>query len=557
MVTRLLALAAFTALTPIAAYAQSNLPAPFEAQELQQLDAWSVSAMSRAEGALAPDLWTRSDPAFLAAVFDRMPAVYASPATQRLAQRVLFSGGGAPRGDASLAGRRRFEALGKMGAADALAVMAAGAGQNDPGIAMFAAQAELARGRRAEACARGRAANAGETPPPFFLRLRAYCAAVTGDRAAADLALELASAQNAADTWYTAAVAAAGGAAGARPPAARYDNSLSAQLSLAAGLRPGPNPLNDSSTLALVALARSDTAPQPQRAQAAALAFQRGALTADEARTILSATPAEITSALPPLVTAMRRITAAQALPPPPPPPPPPPADLTAAPAAPAPSPASLEVASAIADALRQANTMAEFYATARFFQRDIAQLQNAPDHAGALLFARAAIAAGDVQVAQRLTVSARAAGVEEAALAPLDAALAALTGVRNDSGTIAMQRRIDRGASQPRAAARDVAILAALGAPVDGTVQTFVLNNAPQGGARAESGAMLALAAAVERGAIGEGALLAVVAAGEGGPARLDAESVERIIRALRGLRLEDDARRVAVEAILAGVPG
>ena len=51
--------------------------------------------------------------------------------------------------------------------------------------------------------------------------------------------------------------------------------------------------------------------------------------------------------------------------------------------------------------------------------------------------------------------------------------------------------------------------------------------------------------------------ALLAVVAAGEGGPARLDAESVERIIRALRGLRLEDDARRIAVEALLAGAPG
>jgi hypothetical protein len=67
----------------------------------------------------------------------------------------------------------------------------------------------------------------------------------------------------------------------------------------------------------------------------------------------------------------------------------------------------------------------------------------------------------------------------------------------------------------------------------------------------------MLALSNAVERGAIGEGALLAVVAAGEGGPARLDADSVANIIRALRGLRLEDEARRVAAEAILAGQPG
>ena len=47
-----------------------------------------------------------------------------------------------------------------------------------------------------------------------------------------------------------------------------------------------------------------------------------------------------------------------------------------------------------------------------------------------------------------------------------------------------------------------------------------------------------------------------ALAAIGEGGPARLDAESVERIIRALRGLRLEDEARRIAAEAILAGAP-
>jgi hypothetical protein len=160
------------------------------------------------------------------------------------------------------------------------------------------------------------------------------------------------------------------------------------------------------------------------------------------------------------------------------------------------------------------------------------------------------------VQVAQRLVASARQAGADEAALAPLEAALVALTGARGEQGTMAMQRRIDSGAAQARAAARDVAILSALGAPVNGSVQAFLLANTPQGGARADSGAMLALSSAVERGAIGEGALLAVVAAGEGGPARLDADSVANIIRALRGLRLDDEARRVAAEAILAGQP-
>lgn len=531
MVTRSFALGlAAGALLPVCAYAQQ--PAPMQTQQVSELNAWTVGGLSRQNGALPTDIWSRSDPAFLALAFDRLPANYDSPATLALARRVLLSGADAPRGDADAAARERFEALGKMGAADDLAGMAAGAGDalNDVAIAQYAAQAELARGQRAQACNRGRAANVGEQVPPFLLRLRAYCAAVSGDRAAADLALELARAQNAADAWYSGAVAAAGGAPAARPPAARYDNSLAVQLSVAAQLRPGPNPLNNSSTLALVALARNEQSPQPQRAQAAAIAFRRGAIGAQEARTILAATPAEITQALPPIALALRQVTAA---------------------------PGSPEAAAAIAGVLRGATAYADFAAAARFFRADIVALQSAPDAAAATLFARAALAAGDAQAGQRLVASARQAGADEAALAPLDAALLALTGARNEQGSMAMQRRIDRAtAQQARAAARDVAILSALGAPLEGSVQTFLLANAPTGGVRADAGAMLALNSAAERGSIGEGALLAVAAIGEGGPARLDAQSVVEIVRALRALRLEDDARRIAAEAILAGAP-
>ena len=161
MLSRSLALiAAFAALFPLEAQAQ-QAPALIETQALSELDAWSVSALTRADGAFAPELWDRSNAAFLGAVLDRLPAVYESHAAQNLARRVLLSGGDAPQGDAQTAARRRFEALGKMGAADEMANMAAGSGSalNDQAIAQFAAQAELARGRRAEACARGRAAD--------------------------------------------------------------------------------------------------------------------------------------------------------------------------------------------------------------------------------------------------------------------------------------------------------------------------------------------------------------------------------------------------------------
>jgi hypothetical protein len=533
MVNRTLTLAAaLAAFAPVAAHAQSD-PAPIEVQRLGELDAWSVSALSRADGALPNDLWRRTDPAFLNAVLDRLPAVYESPAAQALARRVLLSGGEAPRGDAQAAGRERFEALGKMGAADDLAIMAAGSGNalSDPLIAQYSAQAELARGRRAEACLRGRNAQGGATPPPFLLRLRAYCAAAVNDRGGADLALELLRTSGGEDAWFTGAIAAASGAPGARPPAARYENSLTTQLSLAAQLRPGPNPLANASTLALVALARGERAPQPARAQAAALAFRRGALSAQEARAILRATPAEITSALPPIATALRRVEAA---------------------------PGSLDAATAISEVLRQATAPADFVAAARFFQADIAALQTAPDHAATVAFARAAIASGDTDLTQRLIGNARQAGVEETALTPLEAALVALAGADDEKGALAIRRRIDAaGASLARAAARDVAILAALGAPLDGAMQSFLLANPPQGGASANAGLMLALASAQDRRAAAEGALLAVLAAGEGGPARLDVADLSSIIRSLRALGLEQDARRFAVEALLAGQPG
>jgi hypothetical protein len=533
MLNRVLATAAIAALAPAAALAQSNVPPPVQQQQLAPPDAWSVSALTRADGALPDDLWNRSDPAFLVTLFDRLPATYDSPAAQSLALRVLLSGGQAPRGDAQEAARKRFEALGKMGAADPLATMASGAGASlsDPVIAQYAAQAELARNNRDQACARGRAAVMGDTPSPFLLRLRAFCSAATGDRAAADLALATPHPTSSDDSWYATAIAAVAGAASTRSPTAHYDNSLATQISIAANFRPGPNALANASTLALVTLARNDKAPQPQRAQAAALAFRRGVISAQEARTILHATPAEVTSALPPIATALRTVEA---------------------------SPGTLDAATAIAAVLRAATAPADFAATARFFRDDINGLQSAPDSGAAVQFARASIVNGDVQAAQRLVASARQAGADEATMAPLDAALIALVGARSDQGLMAMHRRIDAagsGAAAKRAAARDVIILAALGAPVDGAVQSFIVQNPPQGGARAESGTMLALANAVEHGELGDAALLATVAAGDG-PAKLDAESIDRIVRALRGVRLEDDARRFAVEALLAGAP-
>jgi len=523
--------ASLVALAPMSAAAQSSLPTPVETQQLQSLDAWSVSALARGQGALNADLWAHSDGATVGALFARLPGLYDSASAQRLAQRALFSGGAAPSGAAVDAARERFEALGRMGAADQLATMAAGAPDalRDPTIAQFAAQAELARGRRPEACARGRGATVDDPPPIFLVRLRAYCSAVTGDRAAADLALEMNHGTATDDAWYRAALAAAAGAPGARSPAARYDSSLAAQISIAAHLRPSATALNTASTLAMLALARSDDAPQPQRVQAAVIALRRAALPPNEARAILAATPDTVTAGAPPTLVVWRQVSAA---------------------------PDSVEAATAIAGLLRQATGAPEFTATARLFRTEINALRNAPDAAATLQLARAALINGDASDAQRMITSARQGGANDATLAPLDAALAALLGSRGADGAMAMKRRIDNaGVGAARSATRDVMLLGALGAQGDEATQAFLVANTTTGGAPADAATMTALAEAVQRQAVGEVALLSALAI-HPRPSRLDAASLAQVIGALRSVGLESDARRLAAEAILAGAP-
>ena len=517
---------------PLPSEIGSAPPSNIESGELNQLDGWSVSALSRGQGGLPDNLWAGTDGTALASLLQRLPANYASPAAQALALRVVLSGGSAPSGDTQEAMRKRFEALGKAGLADALSTLAAGAGPAaaDPAVAQYAAQAELARGSRAGACARGRAAETNE-PSTFLMRLRAYCAAATGDRAAADLALELARSGPAADqAWYSSAIAAIAGAPAPRSLMARYGSSLDAAISLAANLRAPANPIANSSNLALLAIARADNAPQPARAQATALAFRRGLLSPAEARTILRATPATQTANVPAILTALRQVEAA---------------------------PGSLAAATAIAGVLRQGASPADFSAAARFFKDDIAGLQTAPNTGAALDFARAALAAGDVQLASRLSLAASQAGVAPGARAPFEAALAVARQENPQTLGIAAGRRIDTAAGPARAgAARDAMILAAMGASLDSNAQTFLQSNPATGGAPANAEALSALISAAQRGSVGEAGIAAALAAGEG-PARLSAESLAQILRALRQAGLDDHARSFAVEALLAGPPG
>ncbi|MFZ4120144.1 MAG: hypothetical protein ACOYKM_00645 [Caulobacterales bacterium] len=495
-----------------------------ESGELSRLDAWSVGAIGRGQGALPPELWSASEPALLGALFDRLPGDFGSPAARTLARRALASPGAAPVGDAQTAGRKRFEALGRIGAAQDISTMTAAASiAADPEIAQYAAQADLSNGRLAPACQRSATAGTG-----FLLRLRALCAAIEGNTGATDLALSLARETGSRDAWLEQVIALIGGVPAPRPIPARYDSSLSVWASLAANLTPPRNPLAQSSTLALAALATADRGDPRLRAEAALLAFSRGAIDASIVRTQMQAALAASATNAPRTSLA---IAQAQAL------------------------PGSLEAATAIAAALSNARSFAELTAIAQTLQPELSQISLAADAATALTLAKAALAIGDIGQGARLLRVAEGLGATPAAMGGLRAAIAVgSSNISDQAALFSVTQRLDDAGEAGRARAlRDVAVLSAMGFPLEPGVRRALITTAPTGGRPADAGLLAALGPAVDAEALGEVALIAAAAAAPGA-GTLDAASLTQILVALRQVGLNDDAQRLAVEALVAG---
>jgi hypothetical protein len=517
------ALAAFTLAGASVAMAQRvSRETPIEVEVETLFTAWNVGAIGSTNGGLPRTLWNQSDPDTLALLFDRVPGDFASPAARSLARRALASVGEAPSGDSLLASRRRFEALGRMGATQDLLIMARpSAVANDTVIAQYAAQAELAQGDLAGACGRAAAAGSG-----FLLRLRAFCAAIEGNVGAVDLALALSrESGEARDQWYEQALGMLGGVNPARAIPARYDTTLNTWASLATGIAPGRNPLTQSSTLALLTLAGEDRTEPRLRAEAALLALARSALEPSRARDLFRAALASGDGRNVPALSLA--IAQSEAL------------------------PGGIEAATAAHAALAGARTPAEFTAIARILREDLMQLREVPGPSEGLVLARGAIAAGDSGTGLRLIELAQMLGAEQSAYGSLRAAAwAASPRLTDESALRTVRQRIDDGAGDGRAM-RDVMILQALGFPLDNAVRRAQLARAPEGGRPADGAVLAALLAASDAGSMGETALLAAIACAPG-PGQLDAHSVWTILVSLRLVGLEDEAQAIAAEALL-----
>jgi hypothetical protein len=219
-------IAAFVLLVPATAGAQVAV-APLAAP-----DAFSVPG--RATG-LPPTLWRGASTATLRTVLPLIAAKPLSPAAAALARRVLATGAAAPEGaEAALVGPRAagLLALGDAKAAAAILERSPGLDRNAE-VSRVAAEAALLTGDDARACAVADALTVGREEI-YWLRLRAYCQAIGGQIAQAQLTFELAQAQ-ARDAVFGRLMAAKLAGAG-NPGAASLRNGLDYALSRKLGL---------------------------------------------------------------------------------------------------------------------------------------------------------------------------------------------------------------------------------------------------------------------------------------------------------------------------------
>jgi len=224
-----LAAAVLLALAPAAAVAQG-----VEVSALAAPDAFSVPGRSTG---LPATLWQGASVDTLGRVLPLLAAKPVSPAAAALGRRVLATGAPGPRGvgaDGGLTAARAeaLSALGDPKAASEILLRAPGRDRSAE-LSRAAAESALLAGDDARACATEEALTVGREEV-YWLRLRAYCQAIAGQTAQAQLTFDLA--QTAARDAVFGRLMSAKLAGAGSPGAPSLRNGLDLALSRNLGL---------------------------------------------------------------------------------------------------------------------------------------------------------------------------------------------------------------------------------------------------------------------------------------------------------------------------------
>ena len=173
------------------ANAQITAPAPIEERSLTA-NVFETGTLTRRDGAMPARMWADSDADTLVFLLDNVPRRPALPAIGHTARRVLLSPAKTPanldRPTIDRLSGHKLLALVNVGFIEEARTIASlsDASPNDPSTGQALASADLLTGRDSQACARG-ASLQSEREDVFWVKLRAFCYAVAGERDAADL----------------------------------------------------------------------------------------------------------------------------------------------------------------------------------------------------------------------------------------------------------------------------------------------------------------------------------------------------------------------------------
>ncbi len=184
--------------------APPEAPKPqIEVNALGTIDGAAAGLLDPGNGGFDSNMWAGSTRGAIEALLSRVPLATSDSAVRALARRLVLTKADTPPGS----GKRSLLAIriGKLLEAgmidDAGALAAAAQVKDDPDLARVQADAILIAGRAGDACS-DKTALRQTQGDLFWLELRAYCAAASGDGATADLTRSVIDAQGLTDGAY-------------------------------------------------------------------------------------------------------------------------------------------------------------------------------------------------------------------------------------------------------------------------------------------------------------------------------------------------------------------
>lgn len=575
------------ALAAAALLAAAPASAQITSEPLRPVSPFDVGAFSDSDEALPETLWRGSSAASARAAIDLAPETSRSAAVNRLLSRALLSGGTPPRGaegDEALASRR-LEKAWTAGFAPQVMRLASGAPNNRsiPAVARIEAESELTLGDLDAACETAEGLREGRDEL-FWLQLRAVCLAGADDPAAS-LTADLARDAGAEDDFETALALV-------HDEEDADEVNPGSALLLGVALSEGAELSLDLDEAARPVLAAMGVgaAPQGMQIEAARQAALLGLIEPASLGELYGAVEPDVPQggededeegeAAAPAVTPAEMLALAmeedgvtrEAL------------LYRAAREARDPS----IRADAVWQALQDPEGADNYLLIARLFHPLLADIP--PQHDHGIDLARAAAVAGDGVLAREWrqaalqgpsdfsggaplnyqeasqSLTSPLEGMEEPdsageadsdsetpgdqTLAELDALIDLDPAAREE---LSVERRLQAMEENPELALFDAMMLAAVGADsAPPELRVKVLETGLSTGNEVDPALLLAMEQAAGAGAMAETGLLAAAVLGEGGPRDAAPGDLARVLSALQRAGLEEDARRLAVEAML-----